>query len=417
MGKTVGVIGAGMVGITAASFLQRDGHTVFVLDPGAPGEGASFGNAGCLNGSSVVPMSMPGTIRNVPGWLLDPLGPLAIRWRYLPMAAPWLIRFVRAGAPERVEAQARALRALLAPSVETLLPLAKAAGVADLIHRSGHLWAYRTEESFRKDQAAWRLRRDNGVAVTELDADQLRQTEPALSREFTRGILVEENGHLGNPHRMVQALAQELQRNGGDIHQARATGFALDGGRLKAIRSDRGDFACDAAVVAAGAWSKPLAASLGEVVPLETERGYHIMVRNPEVMPRLPVADADGKFVGTPMETGLRFAGTVELAGLDAPPDWRRARMLLEQGRRLLPGLTAAYPEEELSVWMGHRPSLPDSLPCLGPSARSPDVVYAFGHGHVGMAASPMTGKLVADLVAGRAPAIDITPFRAGRFA
>jgi D-amino-acid dehydrogenase len=417
MGKIVGVIGAGMVGITAASFLRRDGHTVFVLDPGAPGEGASFGNAGCLNGSSVVPMSMPGTIRNVPRWLLDPLGPLAIRWRYLPVVAPWLVRFVRAGTPERVEAQARALRALLAPSIETLLPLAKAAGVADLIHRAGHLWAYRTEDGFRKDQAAWRLRRDNGVAVTELDADQLRQTEPALSREFTRGILVEENGHLGNPHRMVQGLAQEIRRNGAEIHQVRAIGFTLEGGRLKAIRSERGDFPCDAAVVAAGAWSRPLAAGLGDAVPLETERGYHIMIRHPEVMPRLPVADADGKFVGTPMETGLRFAGTVELAGLQAPPDWRRARILLEQGRRLLPGLKASYPEDELSVWMGHRPSLPDSLPCLGPSARSPDVIYAFGHGHVGMAASPMTGRLVADLVTGRAPSIDITPFRVGRFA
>ncbi|HEV3177063.1 MAG TPA: FAD-binding oxidoreductase [Stellaceae bacterium] len=417
MGKIVGVIGAGMVGITAASFLRRDGHTVFVLDPGAPGEGASFGNAGCLNGSSVVPMSMPGTIRNVPRWLLDPLGPLAIRWRYLPVVAPWLVRFVRAGTPERVEAQARALRALLAPSIETLLPLAKAAGVADLIHRAGHLWAYRTEDGFRKDQAAWRLRRDNGVAVTELDADQLRQTEPALSREFTRGILVEENGHLANPHRMVQGLAQEIRRNGAEIYQVRATGFALEGGRLKAIRSERGDFPCDAAVVAAGAWSRPLAAGLGDAVPLETERGYHIMIRHPEVMPRLPVADADGKFVGTPMETGLRFAGTVELAGLQAPPDWRRARILLEQGRRLLPGLKASYPEDELSVWMGHRPSLPDSLPCLGPSARSPDVIYAFGHGHVGMAASPMTGRLVADLVTGRAPSIDITPFRVGRFA
>jgi D-amino-acid dehydrogenase len=417
MGKIVGVIGAGMVGITAASFLQRDGHTVFVLDPGAPGEGTSFGNAGCLNGSSVVPMSMPGTIRNVPGWLLDPLGPLAIRWRYLPVVAPWLVRFIRAGAADRVKAQARALRALLAPSVETLLPLARSAGVADLIHRAGHLWVYRTEESYAKDQAAWRLRRDNGVVVTELDADQLRQTEPALSREFTRGVLVEENGHLGNPHRMVRGLAEELQRNGSEIHVARATGFALEGGRLKAIRSDRGEFACDAAVVAAGAWSKPLAAALGDRVPLETERGYHIMIRNPEVMPRLPVADADGKFVGTPMETGLRFAGTVELAGLEAPPDWRRARILLEQGRRLLPGLKASYREEELSVWMGHRPSLPDSLPCLGPSARSPDVIYAFGHGHVGMAASPMTGKLVADLVAGRAPGIDIAPFRAARFA
>jgi D-amino-acid dehydrogenase len=216
---------------------------------------------------------------------------------------------------------------------------------------------------------------------------------------------------------MVQGLAQEIRRNGAEIHQVRATGFALEGGRLKAIRSERGDFLCDAAVVAAGAWSRPLAAGLGDAVPLETERGYHIMIRHPEVMPRLPVADADGKFVGTPMETGLRFAGTVELAGLQAPPDWRRARILLEQGRRLLPGLKASYPEDELSVWMGHRPSLPDSLPCLGPSARSPDVIYAFGHGHVGMAASPMTGRLVADLVTGRAPSIDITPFRVGRFA
>ncbi|HKF71057.1 MAG TPA: FAD-dependent oxidoreductase [Stellaceae bacterium] len=416
MGKTVGVIGAGMVGITAASFLQRDGHSVFVLDPGAPGEGASFGNAGCLNGSSVVPMSMPGMIRNVPGWLLDPMGPLAIRWRYLAVIAPWLVRFIRAGAPEHVKAQARALRALLAPSIETLLPLAKAAGVADLIHRAGHLWVYRTEESFRKDTGAWHLRRDNGVVVTELDADQLRQAEPALSREFTRGILVEENGHLGNPHRMVQGLARELMRNGGEIHVARATGFVLEGGRVKAIRTDRGEFPCEAAVVAAGAWSKPLAATLGDRVPLETERGYHIMIRDPEVMPRLPVADADRKFVGTPMETGLRFAGTVELAGLVAPPDWRRARILLEQGRRLLPGLEPSYPAERLSLWMGHRPSLPDSLPCLGPSTASPDVIYAFGHGHVGMAASPMTGKLVSDLITARAPAIDIAPFSARRF-
>ena len=417
MGKTVGVIGAGMVGIAAASWLQRDGHDVFVLDPGNPGEGASFGNAGCLNGSSVVPMSMPGTVKSVPRWLLDPTGPLAIRWRYLPMLAPWLIRFIRAGAPERVQAQARALRALLAPSVETLLPLAKAAGVEDLIHRAGHLWAYRSEAGFQKDQAAWRLRRDNGVVVTELDADQLRQHEPALSREFVRGILVEENGHLGNPLRMVQGLAQAVVRNGGKIRQARALGFALEGNRMKSIRTDRGDFPCDAAVVAAGAWSAPLAASLGDRVPLETERGYHLMIRDPEIMPRLPVADADAKFVATPMETGLRFAGTVELAGLKAPPDWRRARLLLEQGRHLLSGLKDSYPEERLSLWMGHRPSLPDSLPCLGASTRSPDVVYAFGHGHVGMAASPMTAKLVAELVAGRPPSIDITPFRAGRFA
>jgi len=168
--------------------------------------------------------------------------------------------------------------------------------------------------------------------------------------------------------------------------------------------------------VCAGAYSKPLAAKLGDKVPLETERGYHLMIRDPEAMPHIPTADADGKFVATPMETGLRFAGTVELAGLDAPPDWRRSRILLEQGRKMLPGLAASLPEERISVWMGHRPSLPDSLPVIGPSRATPDVIYAFGHGHVGMTAAPMTGKIVADLVAGRPPSIDIAPFSASRF-
>ncbi len=157
--------------------------------------------------------------------------------------------------------------------------------------------------------------------------------------------------------------------------------------------------------------------SLGDKVPLETERGYHLMIRDPEVMPRIPTADADGKFVATPMALGLRFAGTVELAGLAAPPDWRRAQILLAQGRRMLPGLGADYPDEQITMWMGHRPSMPNSLPVLGYSQASPDVIYAFGHGHVGMTAAPMTGRIVADLVARRPPSIDIAPFAPGRFA
>ena len=198
--------------------------------------------------------------------------------------------------------------------------------------------------------------------------------------------------------------------------RAAATGFRVDGGKLTAIRTDAGELAADAAVVAAGVWSKPLAASLGDRVPLETERGYHLMINDPEVMPRIPTADGDGKFVATPMDTGLRFAGTVEFAGLDAPPDWRRARILLEQGRRMLPGLAPEHPEERISVWMGHRPSMPDSLPVMGYSRATRDVVYAFGHGHVGMTSAPMTGRIVADLIAGRPPTIDIAPFAADRF-
>ncbi len=415
-GKRVGVIGAGMVGVCAASYLQREGHSVFLLDPGTPGEGASFGNAGAFNASSVTPMSAPGIIKKVPGWLRDPLGPLSLRWTYLPAVLPYLWRFVRAGSADKIHAQARALRPLVGATLSALRPLVKDAGAEHLLHQRGHLYVYRSAESLSKDGLAWTLRRENGVEVDEFDADELRQLEPTLSRDYLHGLLVRENGHTSNPFALVGALCEHFVRNGGEVVRAGAFGFRLDGGRLTAIRTDAGDLPADKAVVAAGAWSKPLAAALGDRVPLETERGYHLMIEDPEVMPSIPTADGDGKFVATPMDTGLRLAGTVELAGLKAPPDWRRARILLEQGRRMLPGLAADHPDERISMWMGHRPSMPDSLPVIGASRATPDVLYAFGHGHVGMTSAPMTGRLVADLVAGRRPSIDIVPFSPRRF-
>jgi D-amino-acid dehydrogenase len=415
--RHIGVIGAGMVGVCAALWLQRDGHRVFLVEPGNPGEGASFGNAGCFNGSSVTPMAMPGVIKNVPRWLMDPLGPLALRWSYLPSILPYLVRFVRSATPEKVRAQAKAMRPLVGPTVPLVRELAKMAGADELVHQRGHLYVYRSAESLAKDGFAWALRRENGVEIDEFDADELRQLEPTLSRDYVRGILVRENGHTSNPLGLVTRLFEQFRRQGGEVVMAHALGFRLDGRRLTAIATDQGDLAADAAVVCAGAYSKPLAAALGDRVPLETERGYHLMIRDPEAMPRIPTADADGKFVATPMDTGLRFAGTVELAGLDAPADWRRAQILLMQGRKMLPGLAAEHAEERISVWMGHRPAMPDSLPVIGMSRASPDVIYAFGHGHVGMTAAPMTGKVVADLISGRPASIDIAPFAAARFA
>jgi D-amino-acid dehydrogenase len=323
---------------------------------------------------------------------------------------------VRSATPDKVRAQARAMRPLIGPTVPLVRELAKMAGADDLVHQRGHLYVYRSAESLAKDNFAWALRRENDVEVDEFDADELRQLEPTLSRDYVRGLLVRENGHTSNPFGLVSMLFELFRRQGGEIVMARALGFRLDGRRLTAISTDKGDLAADAAVVCAGAYSKPLAAALGDKVPLETERGYHLMIRDPEVMPRIPTADADGKFVATPMDTGLRFAGTVELAGLDAPPDWRRSQILLTQGRKMLPGLAADHAEERISVWMGHRPAMPDSLPVIGPSQASPDVIYAFGHGHVGMTAAPMTGRIVADLLSGRPAPIDIAPFAAARF-
>jgi len=414
--RTVVVIGAGAVGIAAASWLLRDGHAVTVLDPGEVGGGSSFGNAGCLNASSVVPMSMPGMLTQVPGWLLDPLGPLALRWRYLPRIAPWLVRFIAAGRPDRVAGQARALTALLEDSFGSYLPLVEAAGARDLIRRDGHLVVYRSEEKLAGDRLGWQLRRECGVPVERLDGDAVREFDPALSPDFRIGLLMRGNGHTVNPQRLVQTLAAAFQRDGGRIVRAAAAGFAFDGGRLVGVRTGAAMVAADAAVVAAGAFSKPLAQGLGDRIPLDTERGYHVVVRDPEATPRVPVMDAEAKIVATPMEMGLRIAGTVEFAGLTAPPDWRRARKLLTLGRRLFPKLAEAPVEERLSQWMGFRPSMPDSLPVIGPSRRTRDVVYAFGHGHVGIAAAARTGRLVADLISGRPPHIDAAPFRADRF-
>lgn len=414
--KKVAVIGAGMVGMATASWLQRDGHDVVVIDPQAPGQGASFGNAGCFNPSSVVPVATPDTWKQVPKYLTDPLGPLRIRWSYLPTLMPWLIRLIRAGSPARIEAQARALKTILGPCLESVLTLARNAGAESLVARNGILIAYRSQASWDGDVSAWEIRRRNGTRWEELNTDELRQFDPNLSRDYTRGKLVPDNGHCLDPGGLVAALAEAVQRDGGALLRRRAIGFSIDGGKLRAVRTPEGDIPADAAVLAAGAHSKVLAAELGDTVPLETERGYHAMLRAPEVMPRVPTSDADGKFVATPMAGGLRLAGTVELAGLEAAPDWRRARILLQQSAKLYPDLASEYPEERYTVWMGHRPSLPDSLPVLGPSKRSRDVFYAFGHGHVGMTGGPYTGKVIADLVAGRPAPIDLEPFRAGRF-
>lgn len=413
--KRIVVTGGGVVGVCTASWLLRDGHAVTIVEPGRIGYGASYGNAGCFNPSSVVPMSMPGNLAKVPGWLLDPLGPLSIRWPYLATITPWLIRFLRSGTPEKVAAQAQALGDLLRDSVGVYRPLVDNAGAQALVRQDGHLMVYPTRADFEGDALAWKLRRNNGIAFTVLEDDALWQQEPALARSYRLGVFFPDNGHTVNPNRFVTMLTDAFLRDGGMIVSGTAQGLEFADTSLRGVRTENGLLPCDTAVIAAGAHSKPFTMQLGDRIPLDTERGYHIMVPGSENMPRIPIMDTSGKFVATPMEGGLRIAGTVEFAGLDAKPDWRRAHKLLTLGQRLFPGLAAIKPQEA-EVWMGFRPSMPDSLPVIGRSHASRHVIYAFGHGHVGMAGGAQTGLLVADLVAGREPRIPITAFSPQRF-
>ena len=301
---------------------------------------------------------------------------------------------------------------LLAPVHDCLRPLLADAGAEGLVRCDGLLVVYRTQAGWEAGQGGWALHRRNGIAWQELGPDDLRAFDPALAPGLHRGVLLPGNGHVTDPHALVQRLVQAFTRRGGRVIAAGATGFVLDGRRLRAVRTAAGPVAAGAAVLAAGAHFRPLARMLGDRLPLETERGYHLMLPAPGVVPRCPTVAAEGRFVATPMAGGLRLTGTVELAGLRALPDWRRAHVLLPLAQALYPGLTG----EGGTVWMGHRPSMPDSLPVIGRSRRSPDVAYAFGHGHLGLTGAPSTGRLVAELVGGRAPFLDMAPFSPARF-
>ncbi|HXV22948.1 MAG TPA: FAD-binding oxidoreductase [Alphaproteobacteria bacterium] len=406
------IAGAGFVGLCTALYLQREGACVTLLDPRGPGEGASKGNAAVLAVDSVLPVAMPGVLREVPGMLLDPLGPLAVRWAYLPQITPWLLRFVAASRPARVEAIAAALHPLLTGAIDAYVPLLECADATSMMQRTGWLCVYETDKHFRKAQYGIELQRRFGVSLELLQAEEIRQAEPSLTSIYRHAVLYPENAHMLDPYRLALSLAEAVKRAGGRIERRALLGFEhRDGGPVTG-RTAEGEIPFDAVVIAAGAWSRPLARALGCDVPLDTERGYHMTLPNPGVHLRRPIYSGDHSFAVTPLEIGLRLAGTVELGGLIAPPNYDRAEKLLTHGQRMLQGLNA----RGAGRWMGFRPSMPDSLPVIGKVPGLPNAVLAFGHGHLGLTLAAITGKLAAALALGRPPALDVAPYRPERF-
>jgi D-amino-acid dehydrogenase len=410
--KDIAVIGAGIVGVCCALQLLRDGHRVTLIDRQGPGEGASYGNGAVLPTESVVPVATPGILWKVPGMLRDPLGPLALRWGYLPRIAPWLLRFLAASTARRVERISQALAALHHGSIEAYAPLIAMAGAGDMLRRNGWVCVYESEAGFQDAAPMLELQRRRGVRLEILGPEGLRQLEPALAPIFPRAVFYPEVAQVVDNFRFVQVLAEAFQKHGGRLLREEVRGFELGAAGPRALLTDQGHRPCEALVVAAGAWSKPLAVQLGRRPPLDTERGYHLQLPAPGIVPRLAVYSTERAFVCTPLETGLRLAGTVELGGLKAPPDWRRAEALARHARRWLPGLET----EGATRWMGFRPSMPDSLPVISASPRHANAFFAFGHGHCGLGLAARTGALIADLVAGRDPGLDMAPYRADRF-
>jgi D-amino-acid dehydrogenase len=406
------VVGGGIAGVTCALALQKRGLHVTIVDEGMAERRCSFGNAGSLSPGSVAPLAMPGILGQVPGMLLDSHAPLHIRTNYILQVAPWLWQFVRSASPARVEQISHSLNALLGTSIELYTKLLAEVGAQDLIRRRGQLQLYTDEKGFKKDQAVWALRRARGVAVEDITADDIRQLEPAVSARYKYGVYLPNEGMITDPARLVDRLTEAFLRNGGAVVHAKAAGFDIGENSPRALLTNQSPVTGDAFVVAAGAWSNELSSGIGDKVPLQTQRGYHVTLRNPGIELNRPVVAADRKYFVTPMDMGLRVAGTVEFDSLESPPNFDRAQALMDCIPELLPDLKI----DQQSRWMGHRPCMPDSLPVIDRSTSFANVYYAFGNGHLGLTGAPMTAELIAALVTGSKPGIDVSPFRVSRF-
>lgn len=410
--KTVAIIGAGIVGVSAAIWCLRDGHDVILIDKKGPGEGTSHGNGGVLASNSVIPVAVPGLLKKAPGMLFSPNQPLFLKWSYLPRLLPWLTQFLRNANADHVRHRAEAMTQIIGDSLADHQALAEGTAAAHWIVPSDYVFLYRDRAHFQSDAFGWGLRRAFGFDWEELEGPELKEYDPAFGPSVGFGARCPDHGRIADPGRYVKDLAAHAEEKGARLIIGEVTDVARENGRVTGLRIGGDTLPCDTVVLAAGIWSKELAAKLGVAVPIESERGYHLELYDPSVMPRSPVMVAAAKFVATPMEGRLRLAGVVEFGGLDAPPSKAPIDLLRRQIREAIPGLTWSREVE----WMGHRPSVADSLPLIGEVPGTKGAFFGFGHDHVGLTGGPKTGRILSQLISDRQPNIDLTPFSPARW-
>jgi D-amino-acid dehydrogenase len=409
----VTIVGGGIIGLSCAVHLYRAGFRVRVIDRDPEGDRTSFGNAGAVAVAEILPLPEPGIISRLPGFLFDPLGPLSIRLRYMPWLWPYLKHFLKAANPTAFKAGTTAMAALLSTAMDDHEALLQTVGLSSLLHRQGGLFVYRSEAGRRVDAESWALRKDVGLHAETLDRKAIEALEPALGPEAQCGYFTEDWAHYGDPKVLCGGLLDYLRRSGVEIIAGKVIDYEIKHERPTAVYTSKdAKHTFDHLVIASGAWSHKLSAPLGDFFPLETERGYNTTLPDPGVTVNTMTTFSEDQFVMTPMDMGLRIGGAVEFAGLDAPPNYKRAKALLRLAERYLPGLKTDGGTE----WMGHRPSSPDSLPVIDRSSRFRNVYYAFGHGHLGLTGSATTGRIITQLVQDRDPGLDLTPFRITRF-
>lgn len=406
------VIGAGIIGAMTACYVQRTGRVVHLLERTAVASGASAGNAGILAYPEITPMATPGLIRKAPGWLLDPLGPLSIRPRYALRIAPWLWRFWRASTPAAY-AHGLAVQTQLMRLAQTeMQALAVWPELAGYFRQTGTLDLYDSAASLQAAIPSWKAKASAGFVFERIERSQIEALQPGLASRFEHAIWSATGMQILDPRGFTEAIVHLACKQGSKLingeacsirsTQANATVILRDGRRLNARN----------VVLAGGAWSAPLAESLGDKLPLETERGYNTTLPLQALPIQRQLYFNDHAFVVTPLAQGLRIGGAVEFGGLTLPPNYRRAQALLTKAKQFLPALQTTGGQQ----WMGMRPSLPDGLPVIGYARNSRNVIYAFGHGHLGLTQSAATARLVSQMLNAQPTDINLVALSPARF-
>lgn len=409
----IAIVGAGIVGVSIAYELRRRGKSVLLLDGNAPGMGASFGNMASIAVTEFMPSSRPSVWARIPGWLLDPEGPVRVRPSYMPKLLPWFWRFLLASGSNKVQ-ELEAQGSVLCKRVyEDLLPLLESAGLSHMLSKEGCLSLYANQAELDGDKEHLDVINRFGFETQLLRGDEIRKLEPGLSAQIEYAVLFPQNRSISDPHLLVKALFERFMAMGGQFVQTKVQALNRTDAQVTHVSTEMGrSLAVSKVILCAGAYTGALCKSIGDPIPLETERGYHTQIMLPGVEMRHSIIWPAKAFMVTPTAGGIRVGGSVEMAGLDAAPDYRRAKVLVKRAQQAIPTLRA----EKASEWMGHRPAMPDTVPVMGPSKTTRGVFVATGHGHLGLTYAATTARLMADMVTGQPTPIDMHPYRVDRF-
>ena len=411
--QKVAVLGGGIIGVCCALSLLAKGKRVQLVDEGELKRKASYGNAGVISPWSCVPQSMPGIWRQIPGWLLNKNGPVSFQWTYLSKLLPWSIKFLAAGKKSKVLQISNAMDALNRPNLEIYRQHLTNTGHEDLIKDSCYLHLYRNALKLSPLSLDYQLRSDNQAPVSIINAQQIKELEPAISGEYMSALLIKSQARAVSPGQLVDVLTEKFRQGGGELVKTQVKEIHPDNRSGWTLSAQGNTISCEQLVVAAGTWSVNLLKPLRLKFPLINERGYHLEFHDPNVSLNHSVMDVSTKFVCSSMSAGIRSAGTAEFAAIKAKPDYQRAKMLAQQTKRMLPDLNIS----QTSEWMGNRPSFPDSLPVIDKVSEFNGLYLAFGHSHYGLAMAPKTGQILAGLVAGVPTDTNLEPYRYNRFA